>query len=51
MGKMGTCACGWTVISPLGEDDVLQHVEMHLREHHPGVQISPDELRKIIKTV
>ena len=32
MGSMATCACGWTIISPVGADDVRKHLQIHLRE-------------------
>ena len=51
MASMGTCACGWTVITPLGPDDVKKHVSIHLRDNHPGTVLTADELDKLIKTV
>ncbi|MDA4111180.1 MAG: hypothetical protein OK439_01470 [Thaumarchaeota archaeon] len=51
MAKMGTCACGWTVISPVGEEDVLMHVRIHLNEHHPGTKITEGELRNLIRSI
>jgi hypothetical protein len=51
MASMGTCACGWTVITPLGPDDVKKHVSIHLRDNHPGTVLTADEMDKLIKTV
>ena len=51
MAKMLTCACGWTVISPQGEDDVKKHTMIHLADTHPGTTITGEEIRKMIKTV
>ena len=51
MAKMGSCACGWTVITPLSEEDVIEHVKIHLNKHHPGTKISEGELRTLVKTI
>jgi hypothetical protein len=51
MAKMGSCACGWTVITPLGDEDVVEHIEMHLSKHHPGTKITEGEIKSLIKTV
>ncbi len=51
MGKMSTCPCGWTIISPQGEGDVKKHMMIHLRDAHPGAAMSEDEIGKTIKTV
>jgi len=51
MGKMLTCPCGWTVISPQGEEDVIKHVAIHLRDVHPGTVRREEEIKKQIKTV
>jgi hypothetical protein len=51
MAEMATCACGWTVISPLGRGDVKKHVQIHLQDNHPGTVLSADEMEKLIKTV
>jgi hypothetical protein len=51
MGEMGTCACGWTVISPLGREDVKKHVSIHLKDNHPGTVLTPDEMERLIRTV
>ena len=51
MAKMLTCPCGWTIISPQGEEDVKKHIMMHLHDTHPGTNMTEEEIRKIIKTV
>ena len=51
MAKMATCACGWTVISPVGDEDVKKHILIHLRDTHPGTKISEDEIKAMIKSV
>ncbi len=51
MGKMSTCPCGWTIISPQGEDDVKKHMIIHLRDTHPGTAVTEAEIGKTIKTV
>jgi len=51
MGKMSTCPCGFTIISPQGEEDVKKHMSIHLRDVHPGTSVTDEELRKTIKTI
>ena len=51
MGNIATCACGWTVISPQGADDVQKHLHIHVKDVHPGTAVSDGELRSMIKTV
>ena len=51
MAKMITCACGWTLISPLGDDDVRKHVNIHLKDNHPGTAVTGEDLQRMIKTV
>jgi hypothetical protein len=51
MAKMNTCPCGWTIISPLGEEDVLKHTKIHLADNHPGSAITDDEIRKKLVTI
>jgi predicted small metal-binding protein len=50
-GKQFICACGWTVASPLGEDDVLEHAEIHAKEYHPELNLGREDLRSNIRTV
>ena len=51
MADMATCACGWTVISPLGQADAIKYVRIHLKDSHPGTTITDDEIRKLVKKV
>ena len=52
-GKMKkfTCpGCGWTVKTPFGEDDIMEHSMMHAKKHHPEMVNTPkSELKKLIK--
>ena len=50
-GKQFTCACGWTITSPLGEEDVLKHAEMHANEYHPDLNLTREQLRRDVKSV
>jgi predicted small metal-binding protein len=47
---MGTCPCGFTVISPR-EDEVVKHIKLHLSEHHPGTTQTEAEIQKTLVTV
>ena len=51
MANMATCACGWTVISPQGAEDVKKHVMIHVGDAHPGTKVSEGEIRNMIKSV
>ena len=51
MAKMMTCPCGWTIISPQGDDDVRKHVSVHLRDTHPGTSMTEEDLQRLIKNV
>ncbi len=51
MAHMSTCPCGFTVISPRGEDDVKNHISIHLGEAHPGTRLTDEEIRKTIRSV
>ena len=51
MAKMATCACGWTVISPQGEEQVAKHTRMHLTDIHPETAVTDDEIKKMIRTI
>lgn len=51
MAKMMTCMCGWTIISPLGDSDVIKHTQLHLAENHPGTSMTPMDLQRMIKSV
>lgn len=35
--KSFTCpTCGWTVITPFGDDDIVEHAILHSKQHHSG---------------
>jgi len=51
MAKMATCSCGWTVISPLGAEDVKKHTRIHLKDNHPDTVLSDSEMEQLIKSV
>jgi hypothetical protein len=51
MAKMLSCPCGWTLISPQGDEDIKKHVMIHVKDTHPGVATTQDEVVKAIKTV
>ncbi len=51
MANMATCACGWTLISPLGATDVKKHILIHLRDDHPGTNVTENEIMNMIKTL
>jgi predicted small metal-binding protein len=42
-GKMMfTCSgCGWTVKTPFGEADIMEHSMMHAKKHHPEMVNTP----------
>jgi len=48
---MVTCACGWTLISPIGAEDVKKHILIHLRDTHPGTTVTEEEIRTMIKSI
>jgi predicted small metal-binding protein len=49
MGAIGTCPCGWTLVSPQGVEDVKKHAMMHMKEVHPETVMTPEELMTHIK--
>ena len=51
MAKMVSCACGWTLISPQGDEDVKKHTMIHVKDTHPGMTMTQDDLTKMIKSV
>lgn len=51
MGSMTTCPCGWTLMSPLGDEDVKKHTLIHLRDAHPGTSVTDEEMKQKIKTI
>lgn len=49
-----TCpTCGWTVISPFGDDDIMEDVILHSKNHHSGgvTQSNAETVKKRIKDV
>lgn len=51
MGHMVACQCGWTLVSPLGAEDVFEHLVRHVTVHHEGIKVSESELRDKIHPV
>jgi predicted small metal-binding protein len=51
MAKMMSCDCGWTLITPNGEDDLKKHAMMHVADAHPGMKVTDDMMMKMMKTV
>jgi hypothetical protein len=51
MAKMLSCPCGWTLISPLEEEDVKKHAMIHSKDCHPGLISTEEDVAKMIKTV
>ena len=48
---MVTCPCGWTVISPQGEEEATKHIRIHLQDIHPETSITDEEIAKMIRSV
>jgi predicted small metal-binding protein len=51
MGAVGTCPCGWSVVSPLGVEDVKKHAMIHMKDVHPETVVTPEELMAYIKQI
>ena len=51
MAKKITCPCGWTLTSPLGDEDIKKHTMIHARETHPGEVHTEEDIVKSIETV
>ena len=51
MAKMITCACGWTVISPQGEEQAVKHIRIHLSDIHPETSVTDAEINSMVKSV
>ncbi|MGA2767218.1 MAG: hypothetical protein ABSF24_02740 [Candidatus Bathyarchaeia archaeon] len=49
--KMMTCpACGWTVKTPFGENDIAEHSMLHAKNHHPEMMnMKKEDLMKMVK--
>lgn len=51
-GLQFTCpVCGWTVMSPKGEDDIMKHVDMHGKDYHADMPMTEDQIRSATKKV
>jgi predicted small metal-binding protein len=48
---MMSCECGWTMITPMGEQDLKKHAMMHIADAHPGMQVSETDMKKMMKTI
>ncbi len=44
MAKMIPCDCGWTIISPQGEADVKKHAMIHVKDAHPGMNVTDEHV-------
>lgn len=51
MGAMNACSCGWTIVSPLGAEDVKKHTMIPLKDAHPGTVMTREEIMASIKLV
>jgi hypothetical protein len=51
MAKKLSCACGWTLISPQGENDLKKHTMEHFADAHPGMRVGEAEFKAMVKTV
>jgi predicted small metal-binding protein len=49
--KTMTCPeCGWIVKSPWGENDVVDHMMLHAKKHHPYMlKHRKEDMKKMIK--
>jgi predicted small metal-binding protein len=51
-GKQFTCpVCGWTMTTPKGEEDLMKHVGMHKEDFHADMEMTPDQVASLVKTV
>jgi len=48
---MASCACGWTVFSPQGEEQATKHVRLHIKEVHPDTLVTDAEIAQMIRSV
>ena len=45
-------ACGWTLKTPKGEDDIVRHVRLHAENYHPEMKnASKEDILKMVKKV
>jgi predicted small metal-binding protein len=49
--KTFSCPCGWTLTTPTGEDDIVKHVNMHVKDFHKDMKTTREEIVKKIKNV
>ncbi len=51
-GLQFTCpVCGWTVLTPKGEEDLMKHVDMHSADYHADMPMTSGEIMEMTKTV
>jgi predicted small metal-binding protein len=51
MASMVSCDCGWTLVSPAGDDDVKKHASIHAADAHPGMTITDEQMSGMIKRI
>ncbi len=48
--KSFTCpVCGWMVQSPFGENDIVEHANMHSKKYHADMPMTREQVTKMIK--
>ena len=47
--KTYSCPCGWTLTTPTGEDDIVKHVQMHLKDFHPKEKATKESIMRGIR--
>lgn len=51
-GLQFTCpVCGFTVITPKGEEDLMKHVDMHAMDFHSDMPMTHDQIMSMTKVV
>ncbi len=51
-GLQWTCPVdGFTVITPKGEDDLMEHIALHGKKFHADMPMTPDQVRSTTKKV
>jgi predicted small metal-binding protein len=43
--------CGFRVRSPADEEDIVGHIRLHVKKHHPEWKNAEEDFRKQIRTV
>jgi hypothetical protein len=51
MASMISCDCGWTLVSPAGDDDVKKHASIHVADAHPGMTVTDEQASGMIKRI